>query len=232
MNKNQNFEEHVMVFPAYILKEIGYFQGLCFDINKYMNIIKLNYFFTKRRDAETNNSYKQLIPYVILNYSDKIFSYRRGSLLSEERLLNNYSIGIGGHISAIDPNFFTTTYNEGMKREIKEELFIDTKYSDNMVALLNDDSNEVGRVHFGIIHIFKLNNPLVRKNEKSINEPKFLSIKELKKNIKRYENWSKICINNIEKLFEIRNLEQQRKFTEDYQYGQQFIKLNLTRNNK
>jgi len=200
---NKNLEEYVLVFPASLLKELGYFQGLCFDIRKYMNAIHRNDRFMKRKDVETNYNYKQLIPYVILNYDDGIFSYRRGVLLSEERLLNNYSIGIGGHISISDPNLFTATYDEGMNREIREELYINTEYDDNVVALLNDDSNEVSKAHFGIIHVFKLNKPLVRKKEKSINEPIFVSIKELKKNINKYENWSKICINNIEKLLKV-----------------------------
>jgi len=203
VNKNKDLEEYVLVFPTSVLKEEEYFQGLCFDIEKYMKVINHNYRFIRRKNAEANYNYKQLIPYVILNYDDKIFSYRRGALLSEERLLNNYSIGIGGHISISDPNLFTTTYSEGTNREVREELYLDTEYVDDIVALLNDDSSEVGKVHFGIIHIFRLSKPLVRKKEKSINEAKFVSIKKLKKNIDKYENWSKICISNIEKLFKV-----------------------------
>jgi len=205
MNK-KSLEEYVLVFSASLLKELGYFQGLCFGFGKYIDIIQSNCKFMKRENVETNYNYKQLIPYVILDHNDKIFSYRRGALLSEERLLSNYSIGVGGHISVDDPNLFTTLYEEGMNREIREEIYIDTEYVDNIVALLNDDSNEVGKVHFGIIHIFRLNKPEVRKKEKSINEPKFITIKELKKKINKYENWSKICINSIEKLLMMQNV--------------------------
>lgn len=69
-----------------------------------------------------------------------------------------------------------------------------------IVALINDDTDEVGKVHFGVIHVFKLDRPSIRSKEKSINEAKFLSIPELKKKIDKYENWSKICINEIERL--------------------------------
>lgn len=203
MNRNKKSEEYVLVFPTSVLRELKHFQGLCFDISRYMNVLNHNYRFMRRKEVEKDFSYKQLIPYVILHYKDKIFSYRRGALLSEERLLDNYSIGIGGHISISDPNLFTDTYDEGMHREIREELYIDTEYIDNMAAMINDDSDEVGKVHFGIVHIFDLTKPLVRKKEKSINEPKFLEIEELKRNIDRYENWSKICINNIQKLLEL-----------------------------
>ena len=120
--------------------------------------------------------------------------------MSEKRLLNNYSIGIGGHISVNDPNLFTTSYEEGMRREVREEIHIDTEYKSNVVALLNDDSNEVGKVHFGIIHVFDLEEPKIRKREKSINEPKFISLSEIKNRIDKYENWSRICIENVDKL--------------------------------
>ena len=87
-----------------------------------------------------------------------------------------------------------------MYREIHEELHIDTEYTEDIVALLNDDSNDVGKVHFGIIHVLKVKKPLVRKKEKSINNPTFEPIQTLKNNIEKYENWSKICIKNIDKL--------------------------------
>ncbi|MFH0782359.1 MAG: phosphoesterase [Pseudomonadota bacterium] len=201
MPKNK-MDEHVLVFSVNLLSKIGMFQGLIFEPNKYLDTIlrKENHEFMKRRDAENNQHFKQLIPYVIFCHGDKILSYQRGVLLSEDRLLHNHSIGVGGHISIDDPNLFSTSYEEGMYREIHEELHIDTEYSENIVALLNDDSDDVGRVHFGIIHVLKVEKPLVRKKEKSINNPTFEPIQMLKKNIEKYENWSKICIDNIDKL--------------------------------
>ncbi|MDI6603455.1 MAG: phosphoesterase [Patescibacteria group bacterium] len=202
IKKSRHLEEHVMVFPTSLLMEAGYFQGLSFETKKYTQIIleQKNYKFMRRRDAEVDPNYKQLIPYVILKHRDSIFTYRRGKLLTEERLLGNYSIGIGGHISINDPNLFGIGYEEGVHREIKEEIGIKSKCEMKVVALMNDDANEVGKVHFGIIHIAILDSPSVMAKEKSINEAKFLSILELKKNIYKFENWSKICINEIEKL--------------------------------
>ncbi len=90
-----------------------------------------------------------------------------------------------------------------MRREVQEEIYINTDYDSNVVALLNDDSNEVGRVHFGIIHVFNLLEPKVRKREKSINEPEFMSLDDLKRNVEQYENWSQICIENIDRLLQV-----------------------------
>jgi len=195
-------EEYIMVFPTELLSGIGYFQGLSLETNKYLNVIlnEKNYKFIRRKDAEVDPHYKQLIPYVILRYGETIFAYRRGKLLAEERLLGNYSIGIGGHISVHDTNWFGTTYEEGVRREVNEEIKIDSKYKEEIVALINDDSNEVGKVHFGVIHIFTLDSPAIRAKEKSINEAKFLNLLKLKKDIQKFENWSKICIQEFGKL--------------------------------
>lgn len=202
IGEEKNKEEYIMVFPSNLLVETGYFQGLSFEIRRYLQIIleQKRYKFMRRRDVEIDPNFKQLIPYVILRHEDNIFSYRRGKLLTEERLLGEYSIGVGGHISVNDPNLFSTGYEEGLYREMKEEIEIKSKYEPKAVALINDDTDEVGRAHFGIIHIAIIENPSVAAKEKSINESKFLSITELKKNIDKFENWSKICINQIEKL--------------------------------
>jgi len=201
--KPYSTEEYVMAFPATLLRKTGYFQGLSFEIEKYIKAIleQKNYMFIQRKDAEVDPNYKQLIPYAILRCGDSIFSYRRGRLLTEERLFGNYSIGIGGHISVNDPTLFGTVYEEGLRREVSEEVEIGCRYDENLVALINDDSSDVSRVHFGIVHVFTLDGSSVRAKEKSINETSFVSISELKKHIHRFEDWSKICINEIERLF-------------------------------
>jgi predicted NUDIX family phosphoesterase len=197
-------EEYVLVFPTQLLEHTGMFQGVSFELDKYFDIIHnpKNHSFLKRKDAETNPAYKQLIPYALLHCGSDVFVYRRGKLLDEKRLLGNYSLGIGGHISVTDPGLFSTTYEDGLKREINEEVIIESRYTQRAVALLNDDSNEVGKVHFGVIHVLTLEKPLVRPREKSINETKFLNVSELEKDIDGFENWSKICIEHIQRIIQ------------------------------
>jgi predicted NUDIX family phosphoesterase len=157
-------EEYVLVFPAQLLDQIGAFQGISFEVNKYLDLIlnPKNHTFLKRKDAETDPAYKQLIPYALLHCGSDVFVYRRGKLLAEKRLLGNYSLGIGGHISVTDPGLFGSSYEDGLKREINEEVIIESPYTQRIVALLNDNSNEVGKVHFGIVHALTLEKPLVK----------------------------------------------------------------------
>jgi predicted NUDIX family phosphoesterase len=107
---------------------------------------------------------------------------------------------VGGHISIDDPTLFGSTYNDGLMREVNEEVAISSPYKYKVAGLLNDDSNEVGQVHLGIVHIFDLAKPLVAPKEKSINETKFMGKAELLEHRDEFENWSQICIQNIDML--------------------------------
>ncbi len=204
MLENKYLEEHVLVFKTQLLEHIGMFQGLCFELGKYRDIIynSKNHIFLKRKDAESNPAYKQLIPYALLQFKNTFFVYRRGKLLAEKRLLGNYSLGVGGHISVTDPGLFGTTYEDGLRREIHEEVILESPYTQRIVALLNDDSDDVGKVHFGIVHVLALEKPLVKPREKSINETKFLDTEELSNKIITFENWSKICIHHIDRIID------------------------------
>jgi predicted NUDIX family phosphoesterase len=200
-DQKKNTEEYIMVVPALELWRSGYFEGLCFNFESYLSVIEGQQIDYKlREDMETNPNYKQIIPYVILYHNGTFFSYRRGKLLGEQRLLGSYSIGVGGHISTTDRNLFDTSYNKAMRRELTEEIEIGSTYKEYIAALLNDDSNEVGRVHFGMVHILCLDTPIVKPREKSMNEPAFVDQSHLLKNIDKYENWSQICIRNIEHI--------------------------------
>ncbi len=88
------------------------------------------------------------------------------------------SIGIGGHMNETDESLFAMdeqAYRAGVEREVNEEIKIDTPFEDRIVALLNDDTTEVGRVHLGIVHVFKLAEPKVEKREAMITGLTFLT---------------------------------------------------------
>ena len=81
-----------------------------------------------------------------------------------------------------------------------EEVEIRSGYQDCIVGLINDDTNDVGRVHIGIVHVLNLHQAEVNAKEKSINQAHFYPVNQLLKNIDKYENWSQICIRNIDKI--------------------------------
>src|SRR2546430_6065888 len=139
-------EERVLCFQRKLLEELGVFQGLSLEIERYLPVVTSasNILYMNRSDAEQDKRYKQLIPYVLVIFNDRILRYRRGRGGQETRLHGLYSVGIGGHISEEDHGLFTSEragYQEGMRRELVEEVAIDEE-KEAAVAVINDDSTE------------------------------------------------------------------------------------------
>src|SRR5438128_12057473 len=163
-------EENILVIKRSLFDQLGSFHGLNFEPRRYLDALlsRGNNFFLPRAQAENNPTHKQIVPYAILAFKDKVLYYVRGKKAGEQRLVAKGSIGIGGHLNESDESLFAwdeKAYRAGVEREVNEEIKIDTKFDDRIVALLNDDSSEVGRVHFGVVHIFKLDQAKVDKRE-------------------------------------------------------------------
>jgi predicted NUDIX family phosphoesterase len=91
-------------------------------------------------------------------------------------------------------------YRAGVEREVNEEIKINSPFEDRIVALLNDDTTEVGCVHLGIVHVFKLAEPKIEKREAMITGLTFLRKEELLARRETMESWSQICLDSLERL--------------------------------
>ena len=197
--------ENVLVIRRSLFDELGAFQGLNFEPEKYLKAIlsRGSNFFIPRPEAEDNPDYKQIIPYVLVAFQNIVLHYVRGKKAGEQRLVAKGSIGIGGHMNETDESLFAMdeqAYRAGVDREVNEEIKINTHLEDRIVALLNDDSTEVGRVHLGIVHVFKLAEPKVEKREAMITELTFLPKNELLARRETMETWSQICVDSLDRL--------------------------------
>ncbi len=197
--------ENVLVIRRSLFDELGSFQGLNFEPEKYLKAIlsRGSNFFIPRPEAEINPAYKQIIPYAVIAFEKTVLHYVRGKKAGEQRLVAKGSIGIGGHMNETDESLFAMdeeAYRAGVEREVNEEIKIETTFEDRIVALLNDDSTEVGRVHLGIVHIFKLKEAKVQKREAMITGLTFLTKEELMARRESLESWSQICLDSLERL--------------------------------
>src|ERR1041385_6547945 len=154
-------EERVLCFERTLFEQLGVFQGINLDVDKYLPALTSTsrLVYLNRSEAEQDKRYKQLIPYVLVICNDKILRYRRGKGGQETRLHGLYSVGVGGHISEEDHGLFSTGpgYQEGMRRELMEEVAVE-EAKESAVAVINDDSTEVGYVHFGVVHVVQVAN--------------------------------------------------------------------------
>lgn len=200
-------EEQVLVIERKVLERVGIFNGLMFDVDRYLRKIFVQGVpcFMNRSQVEKDPGYKQLIPYVIMGHDGKYLSYVRGKRAGETRLVGLRSIGIGGHINPTDdmPLFntdFYDTYLTAVEREVAEEIFVETNHTNNIVALLNDESNEVGSVHLGIVHYWELDAPKVEKREQMITQMTFMSPAELQGIKDTLETWSGLCVDHLAEM--------------------------------
>lgn len=198
-------DENILVVRRELFDQLGAFQGLSFDVDRYLPafLARENNFFTPRPPAETNPGLKQIIPYVLLVHGGSVFHYVRGKKSGEQRLVAKGSVGIGGHMNDGDEHLFAldrAAYNEAVQREVAEEVHLDAQYTNHVVALINDDSTEVGRVHLGIVHIFRLDAPNARKREAQITEAGFLTADQLRARRDALETWSQFCIDGLDRL--------------------------------
>jgi len=199
--------EEVLVVERKVVEQIGMFQGLTFDVERYLNAIFVPGVprFMVRSQAEVDPDYKQLIPYVIMVCGDQCLTYVRGKRAGEARLVGNRSIGIGGHINPADdmPLFNADSreaYLAAVQREVAEEVSVDAGHTDRVVALLNDDSKEVGRVHLGIVHLWLLDAPKVGKREQMMTQMEFMNRSGLREVRDSMETWSQLCFDGLDEM--------------------------------
>ncbi len=192
-------DELVLVIPTAVLNGAGLFHGLCRDVARYERLLldPANFAFVPRASAEDDPSLKQLIPYVVLKHGDAVFHYTRGKGAGEQRLRALRSIGVGGHINPIDHANGEPPYRQGMLRELTEEVEIATTYRETCLGFINDDSTPVGQVHLGIVHLFELETPAVKRREIDLANAGFAPILELWQRRETFETWSQFVLEEL-----------------------------------
>ena len=197
--------EHVLVVPRPLFDQLGSFHGLAYEVDRYLPVLldPTNNYFLQRDEAEHDPTKKQIIPYAIFHHRGKFLRYVRSKKSGEQRLAAKASLGIGGHINSDDAavsSLERSTYLAGVEREVAEELAIAGGWSHRVVALLNDDSNEVGQVHLGVVHLVELETDEVTSNEETIIDVGFYTPDELRASRDQLESWSQLCLDGFERL--------------------------------
>ena len=202
--------EQILVVTRALFDQLGDFQGINTNVEHYLPALlnPENNFFMDRGAAEDDPTHKQLIPYCIFRVKDengtRYLHYTRGKAGGESRLHAAVSVGIGGHINPVDQredHLGMETYMAGVEREIDEELNIGGGHSNKIVALLNDDSNEVGQVHLGVVHMIDLESDDVAANEDAIANLALCTLDDLRGDLyDRLETWTRFCVDVIEEL--------------------------------
>lgn len=200
-------EENILVIPASFIESIGSIEGFEPDVDRFLQPIleSEQLQFQPRSAMEQDPGFKQLIPYVLIESASPdgramLFAYTRGGGGGEKRLHAKRSVGIGGHISEEDaaeglaPGSAIDVYTAGMRRELFEEVVIDSVFTEHREGLIYDPSNEVGKVHLGVVHRLVLEQPSVRSNESDLADGGFVAVEDLLAQMDHLETWSQLAI--------------------------------------
>lgn len=167
-----------------------------------------------REWLETDENFLQLIPYCMVTAGNKVLVYSRTAQGEEGRLSGKVSCGLGGHINISDLYHqqgvisLTRTVAKAVSRELEEEITlpidIDDAYEIAFKGFIYDGSNEVGRVHLGLLMTCELNPELhdmkhrIKSDDKGVNilgffDPEYLlTAEEI-----ALENWSRIALEGL-----------------------------------
>lgn len=160
------------------------FQGFIPISHKnYIPAILDNHKYVLRDDKlENDSSLKQIIPYVVIvnPLTKKVFGYKRFKKMPgmhEKRLHDKFSIGVGGHVDKGEIKVDVLT--DATMRELEEEVKINHYPVPKVVGFVNNESDSVGQVHFGIVAIAETLEDVSKREGDEVREEKFYSIDEV-----------------------------------------------------
>ena len=187
-------EERVLCFQRKLFEELGVFQGLSLDVEKYLPIVTApsNLEYLNRSAAEQDRRYKQLIPYVVVRQDRRIFLMERSSAGGDARLHGKASIGVGGHLNPVDRG--QDPLMGGLQREWSEELIAEFEPDFRLVGFLNDDTNPVGAVHLGVVFTVEADGHAVAVREHEKLTGRFATPDEILAAWDRLETWSQLTL--------------------------------------
>ena len=141
--------EQVLVVPRELVPERAGWYGLRFDdLATFVDVVAREGRYEPRDAMEHDPGFKQIIPYLVLRDGDRYFLMRRTRAGADQRLHDRWSIGVGGHLNPGDDGLLG-----GLRREWREELDADFEPEFEPLALLNDDTTDVGAVHLGFVFV-------------------------------------------------------------------------------
>jgi len=197
-------EEQILCFKSEILRA---YPAKTFYDESLWNQILAHLEPKARSVAEHDYNTKQLVVYVLINHGETFLSYQRTPKTTETRLKALHSIGIGGHVNVddqIQPTLFGAQEAawkdfvlKAVRREVSEEVQIEGAIAQEprLICFVNYDSNDVGKVHFGMVFLMKLGKPSVAiRGERGIGKLSFRTLPELISMRDTLETWSQLLV--------------------------------------
>lgn len=166
----------------------------------------------QRQGLESNEAYRQVLPYVVLMNARRLLVYRRTPAGGEPGLHGKHSVGFGGHVDLADVMHrnsvidLEATLRRCAEREIAEELAMPrppTIVSAGWWIVASDTA--VDRVHAGIVHVAECESEMVVAAEPDIEIVGWLYPHEVI-NLPNLETWSRLVAEHYARQAEMRRV--------------------------
>lgn len=193
-------EEHVLCVTNNVVNSaIGRDGFVPFSTVPEFLLDPTNLWFLPRRVAETSESFRQVIPYVILRSADRLLVYRRARAGRESRLHRRMSLGFGGHVGLQDVVMsdqldFEATVTKATDRELREEIEGSMRISRRPIGVIIDNSEPVSRVHLGLAEVWEVKVDTLTSIDPAVEMCAFWHMSELLDGISCLESWSRLCL--------------------------------------
>ncbi len=185
-------DEHILVVKRSHLFPNGDWHGLAeINFDHYMHIINHKKEFNPRSLMETDPTYKQIIPYLIFTHNNQFFLMQRSAKASESRLQNKLTLGIGGHVRQEDLQ--EDSLFAWATREFHEEVDYAGNLSVKPLGILNDDSDDVGKVHIGFVLLITGDSPNIAVKSE-LKSGALVSLQECIAQRECMETWSQFVV--------------------------------------
>jgi len=192
---SDKFKKNVFCISAEKLYSRGKWEGLMTkDLDEYYKLLLDNGEFKIRGPLETDQSYKQIIPQVVLRNNGKYFLHRQVAA-DEKRLDSLAPLPLGGHVDTFDVNTNRDLIQEALMRELQEEASIDANIvSRHFLGLISLNDNPVNSVHVGLMYVFDLDGQKVQMKEDGLETIGWVTVDYLQKHIEELTYWSRVLV--------------------------------------
>jgi 2-polyprenyl-3-methyl-5-hydroxy-6-metoxy-1,4-benzoquinol methylase/predicted NUDIX family phosphoesterase len=199
--------ERILVFDARDLSQIGASDGVCADYQTYIDFMFMQdrLRFQEPQATECDNTYKQIVSYVLVKYKNKLLRFIRSPDKTKEKPVyvdGHYSIGFRGQVLESDQDIFSfgsgySVYENSVKRIVREKIGVEidkSGYQLQTMGVLIDNSTSISKQKIAFIHLLDIEEPLSPNREKTSKKPRFVDFSEISKNLGDYEFWSILCL--------------------------------------
>ena len=150
--------------------------------------------FIYRYDAEYDSTYQQIIPYALITNKTKDKYYVSKRIKGDTRLIDNLSLGFGGHINPCDGSYEIVL--KALGRELNEELILEPTSKAKYLGTVRDLTSKT-KEHLGLVFVIETKEDNVSIKEKDNLEGIWMTKQEMYDNYSKFEGWSKYILSYL-----------------------------------